>query len=183
MASVRDHSIPVVQLREWAVRGRLFAVLDATDTPSVPIKARELGEDAAVSLYRGRAEDDLWSIAPFLVRVDEHTLTWITETLWSEPWGILLLADESLEDLRLHLRRFLVVEGPNDESWYFRFYDPRVLVRYLPTCTGDEAATFFGPIRAFGVTDPATYGVTVLTTGEPQSAGSKPPTIVRARAS
>ncbi|MCF6281484.1 MAG: DUF4123 domain-containing protein [Candidatus Polarisedimenticolaceae bacterium] len=28
----------------------------------------------------------------------------------------------------------------------FRFYDPRVLRLYLPTCTGNEAKQFFGPI-------------------------------------
>ena len=28
----------------------------------------------------------------------------------------------------------------------FRFYDPRVLRVYLPTCTGDEAEEFFGPV-------------------------------------
>jgi hypothetical protein len=32
---------------------------------------------------------------------------------------------------------------------YFRFYDPRVLRSFLPTCTEPECAEFFGPIGRF----------------------------------
>ena len=32
---------------------------------------------------------------------------------------------------------------------YFRFYDPRVLRIYLPTCTLEESRVFFGPIDGF----------------------------------
>lgn len=164
----------MLQLREWAARGRLFAILDATDTPGVPKLAKRLGEDRAVSLYRGRAEEELWAIAPYLVHLDVATLEWISESLWPTPWGIFALADESLDDLRLHFRRFLVVESPTGESWYFRFYDPRVLVKYLPTCTAGELDEFFGPIKAFAVTDPETYGVRVLLAGEPAPARPEP---------
>jgi hypothetical protein len=31
----------------------------------------------------------------------------------------------------------------------FRYYDPRVLRAFLPTCTLEEANTFFGPVDAF----------------------------------
>jgi hypothetical protein len=31
----------------------------------------------------------------------------------------------------------------------FRFYDPRVLRRFLPLCTSDELRRFFGPIESF----------------------------------
>lgn len=31
----------------------------------------------------------------------------------------------------------------------FRYYDPRVLRVYLPTCRPDELRTVFGPIRSY----------------------------------
>jgi hypothetical protein len=160
---LRERPYSVSQIRQWAARGRLFAILDATDTPAVPAKARQVGEGRAVSLYRGRAEEELWSIAPFLVQVDEEVLDWMTEVLWPEPWGIFVLADEPLDALRGHFRRFLVVESPEGESWYFRFYDPRVLARYLPACTESELEDFFGPVKGLGMTDPASYGIRVWT--------------------
>jgi hypothetical protein len=152
----------VSQLARWAERGRLYAVLDATGTPSVPPRARALGEGRAVSLYRGRAEEDLFSIAPYLVQLDWPTLEWITSELWPEPWGVFVVADVPLDTLRSHFRRFLVVDGPDGESWYFRFYDPRVLARYLATCTSEEDGAFYGPVTAYGATDLATYGVTLF---------------------
>ena len=33
--------------------------------------------------------------------------------------------------------------------FYFRFYDPRVMRLYLPTCLEKELRTVFGPVRAF----------------------------------
>ena len=39
-----------------------------------------------------------------------------------------------------------------DESghpMFFRFYDPRVLRTYLPTCTVAELRLIFGPVEAF----------------------------------
>ena len=34
---------------------------------------------------------------------------------------------------------------------YFRFYDPRVLRIYLPTCNESELQTVFGPVNHFYV--------------------------------
>jgi hypothetical protein len=43
----------------------------------------------------------------------------------------------------------LTVSGAEGRKLYFRFYDPRVLRVYLPTCTTDERSTFFGPVTCF----------------------------------
>lgn len=178
MPALATRSMNVLHLRGWAARGRLFAVVDATDTPAVPARARLAG-DRAVSLYRGRAEEELFAIAPHLFVADEAVVEWIAGDLWPGPWGFFALADASLEDLRLHYRRFLTVEGPSGESWYFRFYDPRVLRTYLGTCTDAELARFFGPARALAVADPDTYGVTVLSLGGRAEADTTRPVVVR----
>ena len=65
---------------------------------------------------------------------------------WSHSWGVYLHADGKLEDVRHHLRRFLLVKHPQGKPVYFRFYDPRVLRVYLQTCTSDEITQVFGPI-------------------------------------
>ena len=35
----------------------------------------------------------------------------------------------------------------------FRYYDPRVLRAYLPTCNSEELRTVFGPIECFRTED------------------------------
>src|SRR5215208_6384436 len=77
-------------VRQRARSGRLYAILDACDAPLVPPKVATLGETRGVSLYRGGAEERHADIAPYLVAVDEPLLDWIFETLWGEPWGILV---------------------------------------------------------------------------------------------
>ncbi|MGE0552522.1 MAG: DUF4123 domain-containing protein [Gemmatimonadales bacterium] len=163
MIAIADRVLGLAQVRRWVKAGRVFAVVDACDTPSVPARARDLGPDLAVSLYRGGAEEDLSAIAPYLFRLDEASFRWITEDLWATPWGILAVSDADLTTVRTHFRRFLTVESPSGEPWYFRFYDPRVLPKFLSVSTEAEVAELFGPIRAFGVTDPASYGVRILT--------------------
>jgi hypothetical protein len=43
----------------------------------------------------------------------------------------------------------LLVSDENGKTFYFRFYDPRVLRVYLPTCNAEELDMFFGPVRNF----------------------------------
>jgi hypothetical protein len=172
--------LPVGQVRSWAESGGLYAVVDACDAPSVPSRAQELGDQRAVSLYKGRAEQEMWAIAPYLIAVDGVTYDWITSDLWGTPWGFLVIANDSLETLRHHFRKFLTVKTPAGEEWYFRFYDPRVLRKYLDSCTPTERAEFFGPARAVGLTNPDTYAVTVMTASDTKpSAKANAPTSPR----
>lgn len=164
-------SWPVNVLRNEAVAGRLYAVLDACDAPEVPRRAAALGPRAA-SLYRGDAEERLWAIAPYLAAVDPDTLDWITGACWSEPWGIFAISDAPLESLRTHFRKFLTVEAPTGERLYFRFYDPRVLPGWLASCTPAERGAFFGPVERFATTDPETYGVRVIARRDAGAAAS-----------
>lgn len=137
----------------WSQAGRLYALVDACDQPAVPIRCRETDPGSARSLYRGRAEEELWAIAPYLYRVDADTLGWIREVLWDEPWGALVLSGAGFEALYRHFRRFLIIESPTNESWYFRFYDPRVLSSYLAAPEVDLPG-FFGPVDAFAIGRP-----------------------------
>lgn len=141
------------EARAWADSGELFAILDACDTPSVVAKVHELGDERAVSLYRGMAEEVFESIAPYLVAVDAAMFDWIVDTLWSEPWGVFVQSTVELNALRTHFRKFLIVESPVGENWYFRYYDPRVLVAYLSTCTDAELGHFFGPVDGLALVD------------------------------
>lgn len=149
-------------LRAHAAAGRLYAVLDACDTPEVLERVAERGEGSAVCLYDGTAHEMYAAFAPYLVRIDGEWLEWIRETLWGEPWGIFALAEVEPEAMRMHFERFLVVRSPDGEEWYFRFYDPRVLDAFLPTCDEAQLAELFGPVGAYAVAEPEAGEVSLL---------------------
>lgn len=174
MSLVNERLLSIIQVREWAVRGRLFAIIDACDAPAVPLRARDAGPERAVSLYRGRAEEDLWAVAPYLFRVDPELFDWISAELWSTSWGIFAVADTSLDAVRLHFRRFLTVRNPQGEPWYFRFYDPAVLPTFLATADAEQVIDFIGPARALAATDPISYGIRVFTRRDGPMRGERP---------
>ena len=128
--------------------GSLFAILDACDEPRVPAMVKILG-DQAVSLYRGRADEEHWAIAPYLVQVESKLLEWILDELTGTPWGIFISSATNLESLRKHFRRFLMVKGPDGNELYFRYYDPRVLPTFLKSSNAEETKKFFGPVNTY----------------------------------
>lgn len=54
-----------------------------------------------------------------------------------------------LPTLRRHFRRFLRVKGPDDRILYFRFYDPRVMSVFLPTCQPEDLGVIFGSLHGY----------------------------------
>ena len=72
---------------------------------------------------------------------------------WGQSWGIYVSTNMSLSDLREHLSKNKYAKTEAGEIMYFRFYDPRVLRIFLPTCDLEQLREFFGPIRQFIVED------------------------------
>jgi len=62
---------------------------------------------------------------------------------------VFVIAATGFEALRRHFRTFLRVRGPEGQVLYFRWYDPRVLRVYLPTCIAAEIAQVYGPVARY----------------------------------
>jgi len=102
-------------------------------------------------LYSGSLTPELEMAAPYLVQLerdyrDTHRLI---RQAWGNSWGVFLRSETSLKKLRRHLREFLVVRDTKGTRMVFRYYDPRVLRVYLPTCEAGELRTVYGPIECF----------------------------------
>ncbi len=138
-------------LGEYARAGYLYAIVDATDQPLVPVKMVSLGIDKARSLFLGGPREDYWGIAPFLVQADEALLSWLEAELAEQPWGIFALSPLPLLPVFEHLRDQLVVTLADGQRWHYRFYDPRVLKRHLER---GQIGTLFGPVRGYVVPSP-----------------------------
>jgi hypothetical protein len=138
-------------------RQPLYGVLDAARDDGVRALLRR-GRAEHASLYDGHAARVFAKVAPYLVRLepDASLIESLTTTAWGQSWGVYLTCDRPFAEVRRHLRRFLQVSYQG-ETLTFRFYDPRVLRHFLPRCTADELATFFGPFESYLVEtrDPA----------------------------
>jgi hypothetical protein len=132
----------------------VYAVLDGARDPRVHPLALGCGLPCAC-LYAGAIPRALAAVAPYAIRLERgHPFTHrLLDDAWGKSWGIFGTTAVDLEAVRRHLRRFLRVQREDGKTMLFRFYDPRVLRIYLPTCTAPELATFFGPFSRFVLED------------------------------
>lgn len=127
---------------------RLLALFDAARLTGLPVFLREAGAEFAC-LYRGQPATDLAHVAPYLVKLPLNSLVlpWLLVDTAAAESVVFLVSDADPDEIRQHLRRFLMVLDTRGSENFFRFYDPRVLGPFLEASSPDEAAQFFGPIR------------------------------------
>jgi len=61
--------------------------------------------------------------------------------------GIVLMTRVGRHRLFEHLADIMNAKDERGTRYIFRYWDPRVLRAYLPTCRTEESRQFFGPIR------------------------------------
>lgn len=133
---------------------RIYAVLDGASVPELRTRLYEMRPEH-VCLYRGELSPDIAEVAPYLVRmnIDTDFSNWVLNEGWGNHWGIFVQSRYSLAEVRKHLRSFLTVHDETGKPMLFRFYDPRVLRSYLPTCSRRELKDFFGIVLNFASED------------------------------
>ena len=132
----------------------LYAILDAARDIRV-LSLLIQHKEPCQSLYEGQQGAKLAQVAPYLVRLvkDSPLLEALVNEGWGKSWGVYLSSTSAFHEVRRHLRHFLEVNLPSGEQVYFRFYDPRVIRVFLPTCTPEDTTQFFGPIQNYLVED------------------------------
>lgn len=131
----------------------LYGVADSARDTWLPTVALDTFQRPIQSLFDSD-DPELLDAGPFLIEINDHfdfLETWLEEI--GKSSGVLLTSSADFASVRAQL-----IENFNgcDESgatFFFRFYDPRVLRDYLPTCTPSERKAFFGPIDALLVED------------------------------
>lgn len=129
----------------------VYAILDGASIPDLPAALQRLAPEH-LCLYRGELGPEMTAAAPYLVKLPDDGGDAFCEFLldgWGRHWGVYLYSGAGLRELRKHLRTFLMVYGPDGKPLYFRYYDPRVLRTYLPTCNQAETETVFGPVARY----------------------------------
>jgi hypothetical protein len=122
-----------------------YALLDAARMGDQMLIARQLGT-VHDSLYRGGKEAKLSAVAPYIFQLQygKSFSNWLLKSGWGNAWGVMLKSSLPIFELHKHLRKFLMVTTEDGRQLYFRFYDPRVLRIFLPTCNPAQLAEFFG---------------------------------------
>jgi hypothetical protein len=129
-----------------------YALLDGARDPAVQdwITSSQVPSRC---LYIGDLDPALARVAPYLVRLPRTAPASraLLERAWGAAWGVFFRSTAPMEALHRHFRRLLRVQDQRGVRMLFRFYDPRVLRVYLPTCRAEELNQVFGPVEFFAV--------------------------------
>jgi hypothetical protein len=150
-AAKRDRRVPIASILEHLfadVDANVYAVIDGANCPDLLDRLYDLRPEFTC-LHSGDLAPDMAEVAPYLVRLilASPFTHWLVQDGWHRSWCIYLVSPTNLRTMRRHLRTLLMVYDPDGKPVYFRFYDPRVMRVYLPTCTAEEVAKVFGPIK------------------------------------
>lgn len=129
---------------------QVYLLLDGARDPAILawLEGSRLERDC---LYAGVLIPRLKAAAPWLVRLEAGCAESL-ELLglgWGKAWGIALRvpARVSMAELRRHCKKFLRVRTEDRRVLMFRFYDPRVLSVFLPTCDAAQYRALLGPVQ------------------------------------
>ncbi|MEP6537302.1 MAG: DUF4123 domain-containing protein [Bryobacteraceae bacterium] len=127
-----------------------FAILDGASVPGL-LQHMHRCDPVRECLYRGELQPDIAEVAPYLVQLEAGTefTDLVLNQGWGKHWGIFAVTAADLFTMRQHLRRFLTVHDSAGKPLLFRYYDPRVMSIYLPTCNAEEVKAIFGPISKY----------------------------------
>ena len=137
---------------------RYYTVVDGVKSFILPQLCEREGQ--TYSLYKGDLKNRMDTKAPYLTQltVNDEGISGFTQILftqaeqeWFGCWdinpAIFIRTKHSFEEVHYHLRKFIHLYKEETEKWYFfRFYDPQVLVAYLHHIEYDPTrlAAFFG---------------------------------------
>jgi len=118
-----------------------YAILDAAKVVNF-IEMLEASELEHRCLFKGKAAEEMRDVAPYVVRLQEGVD--FTRNLFSHdpeqevPWfmwdrepGIYVRSRGSLEEMWRHFRKFTKVQDEDGKWFYFRFWEPKVILNLL----------------------------------------------------
>ena len=100
------------------------------------------------SLFKGTKDETLVDVAPYLFTVGEdfseriHGLDLSLEAL------LVIESDRDIEKLTTHFQRF-IYQTVNKREYFFRFWDARVLQKFLPTCEESQLRMIFDGVKSY----------------------------------
>lgn len=134
--------------------GKLYMIIDAARDPRI-FPALVASQALHVCLYsEDKVADEIRAVAPYLVRIQQldDFINWCLEEGLHQQWMIFFTASgQHLPGLRTHFKRLAIVATEDGDRLLFRYYDPRVLSVYLPTCNQTERDYIYKSIPWFWV--------------------------------
>jgi hypothetical protein len=136
----------------WAApTDRVYALMDGASISGLLERLHGAGKPQFECLLHGSLTPDMAEVAPYLAQLERGSefAHWVLAHGWGNHWASFAVAPCDLRTVWFHLRTLNIVYGPDGRPMLFRYYDPRVLRIFLPTCNAEQVMQMFGPVASF----------------------------------
>jgi len=140
----------------WATKketdGNIYGIIDTATSPLIYPKLAESNNRNACLLV-GEQAQKLAAVAPYLVQLGENDplSQWLFNQGWGKSWCIFAESTAPFVQLRNHFRSFYRVTDDMGKQLFFRYFDPRVLRVFFPTCDPQQLCNMFGPVHRYAL--------------------------------
>lgn len=153
-------TLEAIKQRLFENRTRLYCILDGVLVPDLPNRLYA-GQVPSYCLLTGDLPPDLVYAAPYLAYLspDSKFADWVLSESIGKHWGIFVHSRRSIIEMRRHFTALTQAYDERGNPIKFRYYDPRVLKKFLPTCNGGELKMLFGEADAIFTEDDRGDGI------------------------
>jgi Domain of unknown function (DUF4123) len=140
-----------VMVAETSQPGNWFALVDTARDPSLHGLVTQCKDQHC--LIGGDVAAVLAPTLPYIVRLNNEeplAVAWRGKGA-GQSWGILLQSAGSLDQMRLHFKKFINARLPDGTLALFRFYDPRVFRTYIRAALPEERLPWFKGVVRYSV--------------------------------
>ncbi|VAW48991.1 hypothetical protein MNBD_GAMMA04-1867, partial [hydrothermal vent metagenome] len=129
-----------------------YAVIDGAATSGLPAMLTA-DQSQNSCLYLGELSPELNATAPYLIALKPYGRVheWLLNQ-WGQHQCIYAIVSSQVdfEAVYKHFRSLLIItNSDNNQSTYFRYYDPRTLRRFLTCASQNQARKLFGPVQFY----------------------------------
>ena len=128
----------------------VYAVIDGASCPELRFKIYDW-QPISSCLWSGKLEPDLEEVAPYMVLLERDSAftMWLIKEGWHNHWNIFVESALEPKSFRKQIRKLQLVRSPEGQTLLFRFYDPRVMEIFLPTCDQEQNMALFDHVSCF----------------------------------
>lgn len=130
---------------------RVIAVADGAVIPQLPQRLSEAITGGWDCLRRGQLPPEVADRSAFLAELERQSP--FTDFLLRDAtrdfpnWGVVLVANRGLMEVRNHCRALLEVLTPDGDRRQWRWYDPELLTMLLPALLPSQLDAMFDPLH------------------------------------
>lgn len=130
---------------------RVIAVADGAVVPQLPQRLAGAATGGWDCLRRGQLEPEVAERCAYVAELERNSP--FTDFLLKDAtrefpgWGVVLVAQRPLMDVRNHCRALMEVLTPDGERRQWRWYDPELLNLLLPAMAPSQLDTLFDPLH------------------------------------